>query len=58
VGELKVGFPPEGIKSAEKAKARRGNVYDLTGQIVGSDVNTQELADGIYIIDGRKRLVK
>lgn len=44
-----------GIEEVEEAN-RKGEVYDLTGRKLSIDIN--ELLKGIYIVDGKKILVK
>ncbi len=58
VGELRVGYAPEGIKSAVNGKKSNGLVYNLGGQVVSSENNVTELPDGIYIVDGHKRSIR
>lgn len=46
-----------GIEEVEETTAcKKGEVYDLTGRKLNIDVN--ELPKGIYIIDGKKVLIK
>lgn len=46
-----------GIEEVEETTAsQKGEVYDLTGRKLNIDVN--ELPKGIYIIDGKKVLIK
>lgn len=48
-----------GIEKVETATAKAGNVYDLTGRIVRkSATNVNGLANGIYILNGKKYIVK
>lgn len=44
-----------GIEEVEEAN-KKGEVYDLTGRKLSIDIN--ELPKGIYIVDGKKILVK
>ena len=37
---------------------RKGDVYTIQGQYVGRDVDMKKLPSGIYIIDGKKMVVK
>ena len=37
---------------------RKGDVYTIQGQYVGHDVDMKKLPSGIYIIDGKKMVVK
>lgn len=50
--------PATGITSAEKTfpQALKGNVYNLNGQLVGT--STKGLGKGIYIVDGKKLIIK
>jgi len=48
-----------GIEKVETSTAKAGNVYDLTGRIVRkSATNVNGLANGIYILNGKKYIVK
>ena len=37
---------------------RKSDVYTIQGQYVGHDVDMKKLPSGIYIIDGKKMVVK
>lgn len=50
-----------GISSAlvgEKTDVKMGNVYTLQGQYVGKAENLSGLASGIYVVNGKKYVVK
>ena len=48
-----------GIEKVETATTKAGNVYDLTGRIVRkSATGVNGLANGIYILNGKKYIVK
>lgn len=52
---------PTGISSAlvgEKTDVKMGNVYTLQGQYVGKAENLSGLASGIYVVNGKKYVVK
>lgn len=46
----------DGVPSA--CQKGKGNVYTIQGQYVGRDINLKRLPRGIYIIDGKKRVIK
>ena len=41
-----------------KEMLQKGNVYDLNGRLLNSSGSTEGLSKGIYLINGRKVLVK
>lgn len=43
---------------AENTTAKKGEVYDLTGRKLNIDPESQQLPKGIYIIDGKKKLIR
>jgi hypothetical protein len=48
-----------GIEKVEATTTKAGNVYDLTGRIVRkSATGVNGLANGIYILNGKKYIVK
>ena len=51
------GLVTEGFEQ-EGQKAFDGNVYNMNGQKVGSNANTEGLPKGIYIVNGKKTVVK
>ena len=42
----------------EKGRKANGNVYSLNGKLIGRDVNLNALPRGVYIVDGKKFVVK
>lgn len=42
----------------ESATPKKGEVYDLMGRKLNIDLSKQQLPKGLYIIDGKKTLVK
>ena len=47
----------EDVKT-ENPATRKGEVYDLTGRKISIDLNSQLLSKGLYIIDGKKKLIR
>ena len=47
----------EDVKT-ENPATRKGEVYDLTGRKISIDLNSQRLSKGLYIIDGKKKLIR
>lgn len=49
--------PESGVQSIENENIRENKIYDLSGRCVGTTPDTQ-LSPGLYIINGRKILIK
>jgi hypothetical protein len=48
-----------GIEQIESSKVSNGNVYDMTGRLVRKNTTSVNgLANGIYILNGKKYIVK
>jgi hypothetical protein len=61
-GAKKVTFDIDGdatrIEGLSRDGMEDGAVYTLGGQLVGKDVRIDQLPKGVYIINGKKRVVK
>lgn len=49
---------PDGIAGIDATKAINGNVYSIDGRIVRRNASLEGLSKGLYIINGKKYLVK
>lgn len=60
VRNIKVVFNAEatGITTIEETSATTASVYTLSGQLIGRDVQVKSLPKGVYIINGKKTVVK
>lgn len=47
-----------GIENADFLQVKTGRVYSISGQYLGERENMERLPKGIYIIDGKKEVVK
>ena len=47
-----------GIQEIRSQSMAEGSVYTLQGQFVGKDIDLKELPRGIYIVNGKKQVIK
>ena len=49
---------PTSVDGVSVVPTRRGDIYSIEGQYVGRDIPTERLKKGIYIVNGKKVVVK
>lgn len=49
---------PTAIEGIGASNAESGNVYNINGQLIGTNIDVNTLPKGIYIVDGKKVAVK
>ena len=46
------------IENADFLPVENGRIYSVFGRYVGEDVNTDNLQKGVYIVNGKKKVIK